>query len=389
MPSKTDWLVEIAANYDDSDWFEENAEQVYSTISRKIRSPETLIQAVDTLLMVFPSVVNREDLKRWSKLLKDALVIFRDEENARRNQPEDFYILIPREKRVRLTRTKRRPRDKVVGFEMLETYLILLMGIVYNHPERLTPQRAQDIFHLGRVVNDSYLYHKLYQTLALIYNQKREFERAQNYAEFALRYFQQRVELDSRLQIDVALTAYALGIALSGKQEWDKALALLEQAGSLFARLDNPLQYGVAALGASRVHIARQQYDAAEQAAQIALRELQAVKANYYVAVVYHHLGTAQAYQGRVQDARASLNEALLTWQHMGNLREEAGVQYTLAWLEARAGSRDAALEHIGRCGQIFGQLPADDWRKSQEAETRRLGEAIEKNKVASFVRAL
>lgn len=382
MPSKIGWLVEIAENYTDAEWFEENAEQIYSTISRGLRDPETMVQTIDTLLLIFPYVVNREDLRRWGKLLKDMQLTFLQEDTASqpRNQPENLFVIIPREKRIRLTRTKRRPREKVVGFEILEIYLTLLMGTLYYEPDRLTERRINDLFALGRVVNHQHMYHKLYQALAMIYNNRGEYARAIEHARLALQYFQRQDIRDPQIQLELGQSAHTLAITYEGLQELEKAAYWLEYATDVFSKSDYPLQHGAAVMALGRVLVRQGDYDEAKSWCRSAVRELQAVDAIYFMGMAEYYLGAVLGYLAEYADARSHLQESFTIWQQLGNTANEAATHYTMAYFEAAAGNQDKALEQVEHSLAILDRLTNDLRNGFNKHQVKQLKEAISKN---------
>lgn len=378
MASKARFLEEVFSEYNQSGWLDENHDAVYSTISRMLKSDKTISQGIDMLLLVFPYVLNREDLKRWGKLIKDALAVFRGIEAGKEGTRSSIYVLVQRDKRVRLTRTKRRPRDKVVGFEMLEIYLTLLMGTLYYQSEVLTEQRINEILQFGRTVNDAHMYHKLYQTLALVYNQKQDYDRAIDFARLSYAYWSKREDTDSLIRLEKALTAYAMALAYHGKQELDRSLQWLEQAADLFATVDYPLQHGVISLQRSAIYMWMEDYDTARQWAQLGLEELLPLNAGYHIAVAYHYLGMAQAY---TDDPAAfdNLLAAVDIWKAQGNILQQVYTSHTLAYAEARAGRRDEALERLHTGLVLLRTVPENRMVAAKREKIRQLIQSIEK----------
>lgn len=377
MPPRTRFLDEISSEYNQPGWLDDNGDAVYSTISRMLRHDNTVHQGIDTLLLVFPYVLNREDVKRWGKLIKDALSIYRGIEKEHGVTQPAFYVLNQREKRVRLTRTKRRPRDKVVGFEMLEIYLMLLMGTLYFQSEVLTEQRINDIFRMARTVNDPPLYHKLYQTLAFVYVQKREYDKAMDFAQLAYMYWSKRDPIDPDVRLEQALTSYAYALIYHGRVETEPALAWLETAANLFATTEYPLQHGVVALQKSAIYIVEERFEEAIQWAEYALNELIPLEAKYYIGVGYHYLGMGQAYIDH-PDAMDNLQRSIDVWRDIGNQGMEIYVNNTLAFAEARAGRTNEALERLHTCLVLLRTMPEDKTTSHRRERIRKLIRAIE-----------
>jgi tetratricopeptide (TPR) repeat protein len=367
-------LVQVPTHYRDPGWIEENADLLYETIDQALQNSQSVGQAVDCLLTIFPQLLGREDLRRWARLIQMAYKSVRGESPS--DVPDQVsigvYVLNRREKKPIKTKRRRR-QQRIHPHEMFEMYLSLLMTQYYHQSEALTPERITGALEFGRTVNDPFLYHKLYQTLAFIYNQRGEFDRALDHARLAFTYWGQQDH-----PVETALTAFAMGSAFQGKQEFAQAREWLETAADIFARSDYPAQYGLVALETACLYLWTEEYEAAIQWAEIALREFQAIERVFHVGLAYHWLGVAQGYLGRYDEALDNLDRSAEIWLELDNRPQFLHQEHSRAYIEARMGQTDKALERLHRTLEESQTLPDSAWKSYRIERLQKLIQIIE-----------
>ncbi len=357
-------------------WLDENADELYDAISRGLRESQTMPQAVNRLLLVFPRLLIREDLKRWGKLLREAQKL------ARQNVPEEssviqqIYSVIPQDKNFRPT--KRRRRERMDARELLEAYLTLMMAQIYQPTSELTQERLNDMLYFARSVNNPQLYHKMYQTLAFILIERGEYERALDYARLTYEYWASQNQFDDTTRMEIAQTAHALAGAYRGMQEFDKASHWMEFSVSKFAEVNAPKQHAVTALELGCLFIWQQQNEVAKQWFQEALKEAHAEDMPFYIALTYHYLAMAQVYDSEPGAAYDNALKSINAFEAMEDLVQLVHVEHTMSYIEARLGKRNEAIERIHRNLERMKSLPNSPRKAFHEDKFKTLLETLE-----------
>jgi tetratricopeptide (TPR) repeat protein len=367
-------LIQVPEHHRDPGWLEENADLLYEALDQALQNNESVGEAVDSLLTIFPQLLGREDLRRWARLIQLAYNRVRGESPA--DVPDQvsvgIYVLNRREKKPIKTKRRRR-QQRIHPHEMFEMYLSLLMTQYYYQSEALTPERITGALEFGRTVNDPFLYHKLYQTLAFIYNQRGEFHRALDHARLAFSYWSQQDH-----PVETGLTAFAMGSAFQGKQEFVQAREWLQTAADIFSRIDYPAQYGLVALETACLYLWTEEYEAAIQWAEIALREFQAINQTYHTGLAYHWLGVAQGYLERYDEALENLDRSAEIWQELDNRPQFLHQEHSRAYIEARMGKTAESLERLHRTLDESETLPDSPWKSYRIERLQKLIRAIE-----------
>lgn len=340
------WLNEVVANYHDADWLDKAADDLYDTLHRLIRSEKTIQQATEVFLIVFPFLMAREDLRRWGSLFKDTLRVF-NKVAVNKNKPT-FYVLEPRERKIRLTRTRRRPREKVTGPEIFEIYMTLLMSTTFeNNVASLTSERLNEIFMLGRAVNNQELYHKWYQTLTFIYNKQNLYDRAVDMGHMAYNYWAVQDNNNPTVKLEIAMSAYALAQTYSGLQQYKTAVHWFDLADTWFSKLIMPLQQGIVSMHRAQVYLKSGYTSAAVDMFERCLQDLRMTDARYYTAEAQQGLGLALGRSGQFDAGAEQIEVAQDLWLQIEAHLEYIESEHILAQIESYAGHKDAAVERL------------------------------------------
>ena len=244
MNNTMDWLELISENYDDMNWLADNEAEIYGVIAQLLRerNMRSMQKAIDILLLVLPDYVNSAEIKRWYKLCKRAYKLSQKRLTAdpATEKFRQIYVFTPQ---PAPTIGPRRPRSARINTrELYEMYVNLFMTRFYTRPERMTAQAIDSLLRLTGQINIPYYYHKIYQTLALIYNYFGEFDRALDRLRMCHAYWSEQNNI-----LEMALTAYATAEAYLGKNNSGSALRWLESAASLFDQIDLPEQQAIMA----------------------------------------------------------------------------------------------------------------------------------------------
>jgi tetratricopeptide (TPR) repeat protein len=363
----------------DQDWLEAHDDDLYDTIESSLKRLDGILSGVDCLLIVFPFLMENKDLRRWGKQISFALKQVQgyykaDYEGLPEGQIGDMYILRPHGSPESLTKSKRRRRQRVHPTEMLEAYLTLLMTQFYQQSVELTPERIQMTLNLARSVNDPYLYSKTYQTMAFIYIQQYDYERALDYANASLDYFHRHKD-----SLEQALTAYAMASAYRGLGKYEQALNSLDKAGNLFAKHEYPRQHGVIALETACCYEWMEDFPQAIQWAQIALTELEAQEMTYHTGMAYQCLSVCYAYTDQLDAAMANVEKSKAIWISLNNDHRRLEVEHLTAFIEAKMGRDKNALDRLKGALHDLEGFTESNWKDHHKKKASRLIQAIER----------
>jgi len=363
----------------DDDWLNENADKLYTQIERDIRHRDTLERGIGNLLTLFPYLLRREDLLRWGKLLRQAMrlspQVQKDENNSERVwvQPDDDIFLMVRHHYARPLPTRRRRRERMEPSEILEIYLLLLVG--HGYMDNLTPHRVSDLMRLARAVNDPYLYAKFYQMLAFTYNRWGHLDQALDSAWVAYHYFNRHDE-----PLEIGLTAYAIAESYHQQENWQESIRWLQVSRHHLDRTAYTLQNGMVSLELASQLLCAEDFATAEAHARESAKHFQTLDLPSHLAVAYYYQALAHIYQRNYDEGREYLNRSLTLYQTIGNEERAITVGYVLAFTEASAGYKNKALQYLYHNLERLNTLPASKWQDNQRSRIEKLIQAIQGN---------
>ena len=370
-------LDELSDRCRDDDWLNTNADTLYSQIDRDLRHRDTLERGVSALIVLVPWLVRREDLLRWGKLLRQALraspEVHVDEQESERFwvQQDNGVLLMIRHHYARPLPWRRRRRERMEPSEILEIYMLLLIG--HGYLEKLTPDAVRDILRLTRAVNDPYLYAKFYQLLAFTYNRWRQFNQALDCAWVALDYFNRHDD-----PLEIGLTAFALAATHHASEDWEESIRWLQVARHHLDRTTHSLQKGLVTLELTSQLLCIQDNATAEKYARESVGLFQGQDLSTHLALAYYYLALAHIYQRSYNESREYLDRALALYQTTGNEEKAITVGYTLAYVEASAGYKSRALQYLYNNLEALNTLAPGKWHDAQRSRIERLIEAIQ-----------
>ena len=321
-----------------------------------------------------PVVCLRTDVTRWGLLLRKAFTNLMEMEDI---QPT-MYMVVRREKPRRPTRTNRRRRERIETREMFELYLALTMAVMNHKAASLEPEQVNDMLAFARVVNEPYLNHKLYQTLAFIYNSRHEYQRAYDYGRLSFDFWETHDLEDPAIRFDAALTAYAIACSYHGRRDFDTALKWLEFAADNFVKTDYPLQYCIVAAEIGSIYADDQQYDVAEQWLRLAVNECEATDSIIHMTYTRRALGTVLGYKGELNEAYDILNDVVAIFELEGHTSYQVHAEHSLAYVEGLMGRKKTAVDRLKRCAEILSTFPESEMREFRLGKINKLLAAIE-----------
>lgn len=228
-------LLSVSDRVSEPGWLRENIQELYDTCRGYLRQGENLHDVVMAVLHIVPTTLDSEEVKRWGKLLEQVYLrtpfaMYNGLDAVNTSDVSDIYVFQKRPKIPQLpTKTKRNKRVIVHPTQMLEMYLIMLLG--YVRPEDIKRQQINDMLYFARMVGDSYLSNKTHTTIGYIYTQRGEPELAMNHAEVTVYYWKTR-----RLMLEDGLNAYVIGEAYRQMGDLSNASFWLNQAADHLSR---------------------------------------------------------------------------------------------------------------------------------------------------------
>lgn len=377
-PAALDQVLPV--NYRNPQWLLEYADDIYTEISNELKDPEKVNRAIDTLLIIFPSLLDRDDLKRWGRLVKDAYKAASSSKNdiltIDRDDSSVFTVFI-QERRVRPT--KRRRRERIDAGDVFETYLILYMTQLKNRWDvsDIDQDRIYDLLKFSRRVNNPYLIHKVYQTIAVIYAKQRKTEQSIDYARMAWSYWATQEDA-YQPTYEMALTAHTIANAYMVQEDWPSALHWLDTSADLFAQTESKNQYVAVDTLRGSIHIWMQEYAVGEQILESTLSEITDNTPSPLVASAQHTLAIAKAYLGKHDEALDYLESAYGYAEQLDDVYRLAEMDHLRAFIVASQGNQQEATSQLQSLEQRVQTMTDSKWKTFMLGKVQRLMLAIE-----------
>lgn len=156
-----------------------------------------------------------------------------------------------------------------------------------------------------------------------------------------------------------AMAYNSLGMVSADQLEWDRADAYFQRSVELTTRLGDVYLRGLALLNHTEVHIARANYQAAQQNAESALRIFDKLGMARYKSDAYRILGMIYRKRGQAVIAEARLQTAIELAGSAGAVLEQAEGTRELAQLFRELGRNQDALRLLNDAHRLFQKLDA------------------------------
>lgn len=373
-------LNEIFDHYQDVDWVSRNASDLYTTINATLNDENTASQARDALLLVYPRALIHGDVKKWGKMIHDALAV--SLKQVSKSIPEEGYKTIndlymtsgqSKSPETAIAKPVRRATRRQNPRAILDSYIGIFKLQVYQQTSSFTEKAVAGALDLARLVNHPQLYARLYQALAYAYIFWGEYDRAIDRGQQAYAHWTNHGNAE-----EAGLTAYVIAIAHRWLGQYDEAITWL-QMSSLHFSDSAYTQYKMiveAEMGA--VHLLQFQFAEAEACYQAALYEAQNLKDDYTSALLLHSTSIAQMYQEKLADAAQSLGKAYEYWQANPDPRQLSHIHHTFAYLRGLQNEREQALDHLRQAAEFSSQLPENEFRTFLETHIHTLRGYVE-----------
>ena len=130
---------QICDHFEDEAWVNQHADIIYEEMREQVKNRKLVESVVTSLLLIYPALLNRGDLRKWVKLINRADRKRKRMALRRMTKPgysfQQAYQITP----VAVARAKpRTPRsERLNQREMFEVYLTLMMAQIFSHPENI------------------------------------------------------------------------------------------------------------------------------------------------------------------------------------------------------------------------------------------------------------
>lgn len=235
MTTHSDLLVHVKTRHKDAAWLTENEGVLLKAIYHELKRNGNHDAGISGLLYLLPQFVHSPHVKRWHKLNIKALKVAhrRSHFDLSTNTVRAMYVFpLQTPKSVRLRRTR---SDRITSIEVFDAYTRLWMEKFFVYPQAVTSELFTQLTYMARIVNMPYYYHKVYQILGLICNYHEDYKKALDWLLMAYPHWQAVDDVP-----ELAITAYAMGVAYQGLGQYAQAESWLLHAVTLFGELDMP-----------------------------------------------------------------------------------------------------------------------------------------------------
>ncbi|RMG72604.1 MAG: hypothetical protein D6711_12560 [Chloroflexi bacterium] len=376
-------IEQIPEKRQDADWLEANREEAFDSIRYLIENSETWEQAAESLLLLLPKLVSHPDFKRWGRLTEYAFrhspYFFTNgfDGKATIEYASDFIFQKSIAPKQLPTKTIRRKRILTHHTQVLEIYLIILVGKYFNRVNKLDEKLVQEIIEFARMINQPDLNAKLYQILAYIYMYRDDADRTIRLGELAYHYYH---PIGNHLE--AGQSAYVVYIGYMMKGDYVSCSQWLSLAADEFAQTNYLKQHCRVSLAKSCMLLVMEKYEEAIQWGMDAAREGDLIENQNYIGLANTYVGLSHTYLGNWEQAEVSLFAAKEAFQKVDNQEELAHLELNIAFYEARRGWHDSALNRLDQTLAYLETLPESNWRKKNIDRAHQLQEHIRNNTV-------
>lgn len=359
-------MSQISANVESEAWLEENSQDLYDILRDYVKDEQRLDEVIESMLFLIPNLVQRDDLRRWGRLLEQvyerteyALYNGLDGEHFK-DQRLQMVVITKRPKVPQLpTKTTRRKRLLVHPTQLFEMFLILFMAKLYPQAHRIDNDLIISILRFARTVNDTHCLNKAHQAVAYVYNNQHKHELALHHAHIAYAYYSREND-----NLEAGLSSYLLGVAYQYSGELDNAEGWFARSADHFSMTNFRRQYGLVSMATLGLKIAREEWEAALQWADVALREHQSVTdAELKVATTLHSKAIALAQLGDYEAAFETIAQARSIYKDFDDLSNLIKADYVTTFTYAKKGDLKQARKLLRTLRQRVDKHPSSGFR--------------------------
>ena len=363
MSPEQNTLIEAQQYYAEPGWLNTNSDNVIDALSKAFKSSSSPGEATNTLLLVYPQAIKGGEVKRWSKLLQDALSLQNDFDATQAKRDDELaaqFALSEHKKEMdaEFKIAMRRARKRLKPETILEAYLDIFKSQVYHQsPEEFSKEIAKSAIELARQVNIAESYAQLYLALAYAYSGWGDFERILKYARLAYEYFSsnKRYLEAGQSAFWVAFAERSMGVNSGNMQFYSIAQDWLDKSGAMFLKTSYPHQYAVIAHEKSVLFLLNRHYEQARQWAEVALKDAQN---DYTIAITRHTLGMALSYLGQYDKASENFERSQAYLEGYNYNSQLASLMHARAYNQFLQKNIQGAISFVERGLALLEDLP-------------------------------
>ncbi len=368
MSPEVSILKQATEHYNEPDWLDANADSLHETLSKSFKNATVPGEATNTFLMVYPYAIQTGEVKRWSKLLQDALSLQNDFDATQdrialqHKTPLANYLISESDKELNaeFKLAMRRARKRLKPGSILKAYLDIFKSQFLHQSEAFTPDAVQSAITLGRQVNLPECYAELYLALAYAYHGWGDYARAIDYAQLAYDYFvSNKDNLQAGISAYISAISYRL-VADGAKntEAHENALSWLDTASQHYSKVDKP-EYQIGILNEKAAFLLLSgDLEASQQWYELALQEATAINHQLFTAIIRHGLGDVLAKRREHEGAWNLLDQADQHFESVGLQIRRAAVLYSKAFNDYLQNNKDGALMFLHPARDIVEGLP-------------------------------
>jgi tetratricopeptide (TPR) repeat protein len=347
---------DLQDHQNDYDWLDEHIDPVYLQVRQGLMYAYSAQEAIEVLNLIMPYALTRHDYNRWVELLYDALLYcmdLKDEEIQiqvwahlgnclfQQGKPESASVTL--EKALRGS-----PLDVTPAIMLRARIGMLRTKTIYAIND--IREFIAETLKVARQIADYHLLGKLHYTLAVAYNHQGKTREAMGYAQMALAYWY-RENNDSEKE----RAALALAEICRVATRYEQAARYLElvRPGAEYSYTSGAYHYHQGS-----VLLQQNQFAEALEHLEEALEQFETLDFPYLTGAAYHSLALVQTKLRTFNIARENLRRAIIVWQQIDNIFEQANGVYALGFLEELAENFDEARSLYKQALELARPLP-------------------------------
>lgn len=359
METNVNNLDQVKAHHNNPVWIKENAGAVYDLLAKSLKQENEPGEATESLLLMYPFAVTNGEVKRWSKLLQDAILArnhydFEKMSERSSNPIQQQFMLSEAKEEIEeeFKAAMRRARKRLKPSLILEAYIDLFKSQIYHRENDFTQDMVRSAIKLARQVNLPSSYGNLYLALAFAYTSSGQHHKAIDYGRMAFDYW--KTTSDS---INTVRSAYIISVAyrhLGSEYDLDDADRWLARAEEMLSKnAETTLQIAILAERGNFL-IYRQDYGLAVKLFARALKLSDRIGDAMRTAILQHSMGIALLWEEKYDAGREYLNDSLAYWEEQDSAPQIGHVFHSIGFLEMKRGNTGEAIDLLVRGKDIL-----------------------------------
>lgn len=359
----------LRRHYNDLSWLSKEADDLYHVIRTGLLVPRLYHHSIEALFAIAPYMLRRDDFRRWSSLLLDALA-------AASNFPDEtlrgrVFALVGQSDMLNGEIRQARQAYEItreiagrIGDEdlLLLSYIGMLKAETFQQTSAYTDEVVERIQQVAQTVDSPQFDAWLNQTLCIYYAHRGRTQQALGFGMMALAYWLQRGN-----PLEIAKSLLALLAACHVAELVGYSELLLGEIEKHLPYAHSDQLYAVAAYHTGATAHFRGDYGRARDELRRARDNFERLAWRHHLAMSDHALGLVYIELGDYYEARARLMGAAQTWERLGAVYEFASAQHALGYLEAKRGSLDTGLALLRHARRLCQRIPRMEARTMLE----------------------